>query len=292
MRVVLLVFVGLYFGWVKSLLDCVLPQRRAIAKLESLGVFVEYDDQHERRDHGFSTTLIQHYFGDLRRQPLTAVEHIHLSPSQPLPDKDLQLLVGLSETKNVSMRGRHITDRSMHYVDQLPELECLTLDSTCVTAFGLSHLSTAHGLKSLTFHNDDVSRDMLESFGTLSNLQELGFAATRFASADFEHLAGIRNLRSLAIMDSSVLRGLKNIDTLHSLELHLLMNVVIAEDGCSNLRSLSHLKSLTIQNTKVAESGLRDVSFLHELEKLDLQGMPFPIRMGRNVIVISSTNSA
>ena len=125
MMVVLTVFFGVYFGWVKSILDCVLPQRRIIAKLESLGAVIEYDDQDQRDDAPFGLALIQYYVGDFRDDPLDHVESMFLDANQSLSDDDLALLAELPEIQSLFLRGSHITNGAMQYVAQLPGLEQL-----------------------------------------------------------------------------------------------------------------------------------------------------------------------
>lgn len=258
----LIVIAGAYLGWVGSHLHRVSHQRNVVARLESLGGTVEYEQRN-------GSVLMTYLVGDDAYDHVVGVE---LGGDEPFQDDNLALLMELPEIRNLGLRGRHITDKAMLYVAQLPGLELLGLDSTSLTADGLARLDAAEELTTLYLAGVTVTDDMLDRIGTLSNLRQLGFMESEFNATDFKHLASLPHLSGLAIFDSSIREGLRNLDTLQGLETLALNNVSFAGDGSLELRGGPHLKSLFLCETTISEKSVRGLTSLQDLEFLNLQG--------------------
>lgn len=278
MILLLIVIAGAYLGWVGSHLYRVCHQRNVVARLESLGGTVEYEQRN-------GSVLMTYLVGD---DAYNHVIGVVMDADEPFQDDNLALLMELPEIRNLGLRGRHITDKALLYVAQLPGLELLGLDSTSLTADGLARLDAAEELETLYLAGVTVTDDMLDRIGTLSNLRQLGFMESEFNATDFKHLASLGHLSGLAILDSSMREGLRNLDTLQGLETLALNNVSSAGDGCLELRGgphlkvsdyglahltrLRHLQSLWLGSTEVSDAGLEQIASIRSLRFLFLDG--------------------
>ena len=163
------------------------------------------------------------------------------------------------------------------YVDQLtPDL--------CKALGGLTQLRALRILPEGYYDSDELSndertsRDLLEAVRKLTRLESL-YLTMEFDSESVQSLAGLTNLRSLCLQDTSRSGGgaeraalpgrLPQWPRLEALGIH---SPQFGDGDLGRLAALARLKSLDIRNTSVTTAGLAELASLESLEELAVDG--------------------
>lgn len=183
--------------------------------------------------------------------------------------------------------GLGLTDRVLESIGKLAGLEELHLDSNRLTGAGLRHLTGLKKLRKLNLSFNSLRPDafatlaqltglthllvlsgpkvddqVLEQCAKLANLEELRLSEDTTAVTDrgIEHLAGLKNLKNLA------LRGA----------------IGVTDTGLAQLAELPHLEELSLRNLgSVTPRGLDVLAKLPELRRLDIESLSMDDRSVR-----------
>ena len=152
--------------------------------------------------------------------------------------------VRLSLSRNV-----HLTDESMRFVGDIPNLERLNLTSTQVSDEGLHFLSALERLESLVLVSTHVRGDVFHELENLRTLRELVLTSSDFGN-----------------------EGMESVGAMHALEELRLDDTAVSDDGIEALAGLTGLKLLNLQGALVSDKGLKAVAGLTELMELYIGG--------------------
>jgi serine/threonine protein kinase len=171
------------------------------------------------------------------------IDTIRFDPQLKIPDTDLQPLRGLARLTSLDLSGIEVADASLRHLQDLPDLERLTLPPT-VGNEGIKHLKD------------------------LTSLQFLFLASTRVTDSGLEHLTGLTNLMSLNLNETAVSdKGLAWLGRLPQLKIIELRHALITDAGMEHLKGLTTLEALHLTATRVRGPGL---AFLPEASLKDL----------------------
>jgi internalin A len=138
-------------------------------------------------------------------------------------DDDVERVAQLKTVKRLDLSFTYVTDAGVQNLQQLPDLEDLTLDTvealtdaaasylradkhlrrlvlrgTDITDVGMPYLSALTGLKSLDLSHTMVGDVGLESLPALSELEELNLGGTRITGTNLNFLKLLPKLRKLS----------------------------------------------------------------------------------------------
>jgi hypothetical protein len=138
-------------------------------------------------------------------------------------DDDVERLTQIKTLKRLDLSFTYVTDAGVQHLQQLPELEDLTLDTvealtdaaasylrsdkhlrrlvlrgTDITDVGMPYLAALTGLKSLDLSHTMIGDVGLESLPALSELEELNLGATRITGANLNFLKLLPKLKKLS----------------------------------------------------------------------------------------------
>ena len=197
----------------------------------------------------------------------------------------------------VHLHGGSVTDKVLAYLEDLPELQELTVFQTQVTDAGLEHLRDLHQLQELRLIEIDsrmqgtglehlkgltqlrvfsldhtrVTDTGLEHLEPLTQLEKLNFAYTDITDAGLQHLKGLTRLRELYLTGTHVTGvGLEHLRGLPQLELLVFDQSLVNDAGLGHLKGMTQLKRLYLDGSLVTDAGLQHLSGLFRLQSLSL----------------------
>ena len=153
------------------------------------------------RDHrsGYrGSTGVSHLAG------LTSLEELYLGGGRALSDRDLIHLKPLTGLKDLTIRGRNVTDRGLAIIGKLRQLESLNLNGS-VTRGGLSQLRGLTNLRNLTVGVSSQAKkyatvgELTMDLSGMKNLRSLRLKYFSFEDADLACLASLRSIEDISI---------------------------------------------------------------------------------------------
>lgn len=178
------------------------------------------------------------------------------------------LVAAVPRLRQLSVHNSTITDAALAHIMMLSELEELVAFSTSITAAGMTMVAKLSNLDRL-----DVSGTAIGDAGLLalrgSGLSELTFNNMRGVTrAGLEHIAALRNLKSLVLQFAAIdveiggLAGAKSLDSL------TLMASKLTDAGGVELAKLTQLTKLYLWSTKITDKTIAALAPLTKLTTL------------------------
>lgn len=193
-------------------------------------------------------------------------------------DKLLRLsrvVTGLKGVTTMDLMGE-VTGNGLALLEELQNLEELTLAATSVTDDGLKHLAGLKNLRILAFTETLTETPIdegLQYLEGLESLEELDLSETIVTDESLKYLARLGRLRVLNLTFTDVTdAGLQHLNALDALEELDLMGTAVTGDTFKYLAKLKSLRSLRLAFTPVSDTGLKQLGGLQRLEYLDLMG--------------------
>jgi Leucine-rich repeat (LRR) protein len=172
--------------------------------------------------HSATARAIEALGGHIDRSPAGAIVGVSLARTWA-SDDDIERLTQIKTIKRLDLSFSYVTDAGVQHLQDLPELEDLTLDTvealtdaaasylradkklrrlvlrgTDITDVGMPYLAALTGLKSLDLSHTMIGDVGLESLPALSELEELNLGGTRITGANLNFLKLLRKLRRLS----------------------------------------------------------------------------------------------
>ncbi|WP_339911465.1 redoxin family protein, partial [Symmachiella dynata] len=177
-----------------------------------------------------------------------------------------------------------ITNDSLRYIAQLPQLEYLDLFKTNITDAGLKHLRPLKSLKRLNIQvNRQGRKPTITALGVaavaeLPEMETLRMGNVGDANECLKLLSNLKNLKSLGIggrRDTGLIsdEGVRHLTKLHNMEQLNLWGTALTNAGAAHLSQLTSLTSLTLQSSGISDDGLESLAKLQELRYLDLMSL-------------------
>jgi Leucine-rich repeat (LRR) protein len=167
-----------------------------------------------------------------------------------------------------------LTDKSMHHIAQLPNLECLELNRGCLTDFTASEIAKLPKLKFLDASSSKKNPLTNAGFRNLAKIKSLEYLytdSTYITSEGIAALAQLPNLKTLRISCGSNVtkKDLVNLTALKQLSSLSLGSCKYKLSDLTCFNEMPNLKSLGLRGVIQDGSGL-DISGLKNLESLYL----------------------
>ncbi|HUY92560.1 MAG TPA: hypothetical protein VMV10_27725 [Pirellulales bacterium] len=214
----------------------------------------------------------QQTFAQLRRLP--DIEYLSLNVDSLSPE----VIDGLGELRQLRTLRIEVriltsdTGRSLvGALCKLPGLRVLSIDSGAY------------------YSSDHTSRELLAPYGALDQLERLNLAGRTLACEDLAGLAGLKNLKSLALRglygrrvqidgDRSLLANLPASTHFESLDL---LGSQIGDDDLKHVAALTQLKSLSLLGEDFTDVAFSRLAKLESLEELAIDSDPFTEQSSR-----------
>lgn len=165
----------------------------------------------------------------------------------------------------------HITDDVIPYLNQLPKLQFLRLESNRLSGEAISGLKLPPTLNSLSLYGMTLNDDSLKILDNTPNLESLHLSFGVIGQ-DFEKIGNLKRLRELSIRSSQIADdGVIKLATASSLERLSLPNLNVGTRGYQAISTLQNLKELNLAGAKNIRDGAKFIGNLMNLEDLDLR---------------------
>jgi hypothetical protein len=150
-----------------------------------------------------------------------------------------------------------VSDDGLKYLEELTDVQDLSLNNTNVTDAGLSNLKGLTQLQRLYLGDTRVSDAGLINVKGLNQLQVLYVLKTKITDAGLINLKELKQLQELDLRYNNVTGvGLVNLKALPNLQKLELGGTTIEDAGLINLKELFSLKDLDLTYTGVTDAGL------------------------------------
>ncbi len=222
---VLVLFAGGWMGW---LVRSARVQRAAVAAIQRVNGYVEYEWDFTNPNRKPSPRSwwpkwlvdslgVDYFFNivavDLDDRAtdlelvhvgnLTRLRSLQLSQSE-VTDSGLAYLQGLTSLKRLTLKSTGVTDAGLAHLKGLTSLEEIRLQATGCSDAGLAHLSALPRLKILGLANTRVTAAGLARLKAASRLEQVIISGTRVTDDDLAHLEGLKSLRLLGLGNAPV----------------------------------------------------------------------------------------
>jgi len=173
-------------------------------------------------------------------------------------NQDLDILRALPKLQTLSLDGTNpkVSDEGLKLIGTLTQLKWLGLHRAGITDEGLVHLKRLNNLAYLSLSGCKIDGSGLRHIEHLP-IQSLGLNYTDLRAPNLEHLAGMKSLEALSVMNTSITdEGLIHIRALTNLRELGIELTSIGDGGLVHLEGLTSLKELRAHKTNVTKEGL------------------------------------
>ena len=183
---------------------------------------------------------------ELRQLIMRPIIQVNGKGTRRFNDSDLAKLSGLRKLEVLDLSGVDIHEPGLRSLSKLKNLKWLQLDFTDYTNSRRDNEPTLL---------DDVA---MQHLGELTSLEELRLECARLAKDGIEHLAKLKQLVSLELLDCEGLdeAGLEHLAELPKLKSLRLSRSDVGDSGLAYLEPLTHLKELYVERSKATRDGL------------------------------------
>ncbi len=231
---------------------------------------------------------------------LDTLEYLDLT-FQPIGDRELEPLRGLSRVKLLNLSNTQISDAGLERLSGMTRLEELDVSGTKISGVGLIHLRTCKYLATLDiidvpisaaaqgrsgiwprsnhcmhFCTDSkgapiVGNEILESCSRLPYLDYMSIGSRPVTDEGVRHLRGLPCLEALCLDNTEITdEALAHIATLQSLTYLDISRTKVTDAGVSSLSSLENLKDLDLSYDRITDVSIGRLSALEHLVGLEL----------------------
>ncbi len=211
-----------------------------------------------------------------------------------LNDQVLEYLMPMPALKEIRLDGTArpdygkpmmedgLTDKSLHYVSQCPNLEILSICEDCgFTEGGFAALRNCPRLRSLLASDAQVGDDCVHCIAKCEGLQVLSLTGNRITDDGVQYLEELHELRYLSVSfcKQLTLQAIPHLARIISLE-RLDINGNPCDDASSHaISGMPHLSMLGIsRRNAISQDVLRDVQLAHPRLKVctDMKFLQYP----------------
>ena len=243
--------VSIGYSWFAVKLRQARAQRKAVAAIEELGGWVDYDrdlDETGKYIPGWLRRLLGDDF-------FAPVNDVSLSMCEGVTDSQLARLIGsLPKLERLYLDGTSITDSDLVHLKHLTGLRLLLLTNTEVTDAGLVHLRGLTKLLRLDLGGTEITGQGLIHLKELTDLENLGLIDTPLNDAGLVNLRPFTKLRRLNFSLTQVTgSGLAHLGPLTNCELIVLDDCQIEDHALAHLKVFTSLKELSLKDSSVTD---------------------------------------
>jgi hypothetical protein len=161
--------------------------------------------------------------------------------------------------KRINLADRVFTDREMGYINNLPDLDYLSLRGTPITDAGLK--DNLEGLPSLTqleLGNTRLTSEALACVKRLPKLHSIWIDQTRISDPAMHYIKDLVGMKRVFAQHSAItdagLEPLREVPDLWELSLS---HTAITDAGLHHLQSMTSLRGISLQSTRITADGLK-----------------------------------
>jgi internalin A len=115
-------------------------------------------------------------------------------------DNDIDFVVELKAVKKLDLSFTYVTDKGIKKLQQLPQLEDLTLDTAeFLTDASMAHLRANRALRRLVVRGVDITDAGMPYIGEMTGLRSLDISYTMLGDVGLEHLPALSALENLKL---------------------------------------------------------------------------------------------
>jgi len=174
-------------------------------------------------------------------------------------DNDIDFVVELKTVKKLDLSFTYVTDKGIKKLQQLPQLEDLTLDTAeFLTDASMAHLRANRALRRLVVRGVDITDAGMPYVGEMTGLRSLDISYTMLGDVGLEHLPALSELESLKL-GGNMITGLN----LNFLKLLPKLKVL-------SLSGVQRRNAGACWTPRITDLDLETLSLLAGLEELDL----------------------
>jgi len=193
-------------------------------------------------------------------------------------DNDIDFVVELKTVKKLDLSFTYVTDKGIKKLQQLPQLEDLTLDTAeFLTDASMAHLRANRALRRLVVRGVDITDGGMPYIGEMTGLRSLDISYTMLGDVGLEHLPALSELESLKI-GGNMITGLN----LNFLKLLPRLKTL-------SLRGVQRRNAGACWTPRITDLDLETISLLAGLEDLDL-GVGMGLGMGGKPAAVGGGN--
>ena len=183
-------------------------------------------------------------------------------------DNDIDFVIELKTVKKLDLSFTYVTDKGIRKLQQLAQLEDLTLDTAeFLTDASMAHLRANRALRRLVVRGVDITDSGMPYIGEMTGLRSLDISYTMLGDVGLEHLPSLTELEHLKLGGNMItglnLNFLKLLPKLKSL----------------SLRGVQRRNAGACWTPRITDLDLETISLLSSLEELDL-GVGIGLGMG------------
>ncbi len=151
---------------------------------------------------------------------------------------------------SVILDGPMITDDVIPHLLEIPALSYLTMKHTSITDDGMSQLAKCRSIRTLTFHDREISEALVDAIYEFPGLQMLSLQ-TRMDEKDLRLLTKLPKLTSLSLSDLIVSQqGIESLNQLQRVNTLSLSMKGLTDEQCEHLAKLTIPATLSITGSK------------------------------------------
>ena len=193
-------------------------------------------------------------------------------------DNDIDFVVDLKTVKKLDLSFTYVTDKGIKKLQQLPQLEDLTLDTAeFLTDASMAHLRANRALRRLVVRGVDITDAGMPYVGEMTGLRSLDVSYTMLGDVGLEHLPALSELEHLKL-GGNMITGLN----LNFLKLLPKLKTL-------SLRGVQRRNAGACWTPRITDLDLETLSLLSGLEELDL-GVGIGLGMGGKPAAVGGGN--
>lgn len=224
--------------WVKGLSKLTLNSKRltdsGLVSIESLSELTDLNIRNNRQ----LTTQCLHSVGELRSLQRLEIDGVINAGTPEYQASDFDALAKLSQLRSISLTNWDVDDRSLQFIDQLPDLSMLYCSGKNVTDQTFQKLAAKPSLSVLCVFRCQASDATFKALENSASLYWLEISGPSVTDASIESVLKMPRIRDVSFSRSQLTdRGMDRLIT-----------------GLDQLKSL---RGINLQRTRVTESGLR-----------------------------------
>ncbi len=241
---------------------------QALMRLYGLNVRVHFDQSQEQPPAW--RRAFNHVWGQSEFPPVVSLEF----RGGTLPREAIHAcLPRLRQVQWVNIQGVALKDDDLAWLDQLPDLERVSLDfqRTSLDDEMFLSLQLPRDLSSLNFRGTDISDKALAKLESAKRLRSLDLQGTQVTDEGLRHLIGHESLARLNLSGTNITdEGLRHLATNDDLEFLVLADTHVTDAGLWHLARQDCLTHLDLSGTRVTDQGLRHLSDFTWLQSIYL----------------------
>jgi Leucine-rich repeat (LRR) protein len=189
-----------------------------------------------------------------------------------LTEEDCQYLASLTSLKDLSIRSYKIGASGLIHLQNLTNLEELSLEKITGVEEAADFLRSLKKLKKLNAAESNFGNKALAAIAGLVKLKSLKLSKCPITSPGLSHLTGLKNLSNINLSDTKITIGLQSLAKLPNLKVINFWGTKVSAKGFKELSSSSSIEQVIIDGDDVTDEIVHSLTLISTLKQLYLSG--------------------